>query len=212
MSNEPVSQISDAQRALNLLKAQDERTQKIHDMLEDIREQILEMPVEHRPAGLFNNMQHVVYAMRGRVPLMSDAAITSPLLAQAQGVKVPNGKWSDREAIYEAAIAAYEAATPPNYRYSAIAMVKAIDAAIAKIKTASLDLSPKPLEITEEMVERAMNAFYHDAPKVLRPITDDELDTYTGFFEDMRATLTAALELDKQPVSGHIQPSDGDTK
>ena len=58
-------------------------------------------------------------------------------------VTIPNEKWSDREPIYEAAMAAYEANTPKDYRYSAIAMVKAVDAAIAVIEAA---LSAKPGE------------------------------------------------------------------
>lgn len=70
----------DAARALGLLAAEDERNDKIHDLLETIREQIrLEVAPEHRPDGLMKNIQNAVYAMRGRMRLMNDAAITSPL-------------------------------------------------------------------------------------------------------------------------------------
>lgn len=66
--------------ALRLLAAEDERQTKLHDLLEEIREQIrLGVAPEHRPDGLFQNIQNAVYAMRGRTPLMNDAAITSPL-------------------------------------------------------------------------------------------------------------------------------------
>lgn len=66
--------------ALRLLAAEDERQAKLHDILETIREQIrLEVPPEHRPDGLFKNIQDAVYAMRGRTPLMNDAAITAAI-------------------------------------------------------------------------------------------------------------------------------------
>lgn len=66
--------------ALRLLAAEDERQSQLHDLLETIREQIrLEVPVEHRPAGLFKNIQDAVYATRGRTPLMNDAAVTAAL-------------------------------------------------------------------------------------------------------------------------------------
>jgi len=68
--------------ALRLLAAEDDRQSKLHELLETIREQIrLEVEPEHRPDGLFGNIQNAVYAMRGRTPLMNDAAITSALSA-----------------------------------------------------------------------------------------------------------------------------------
>ncbi len=69
-----------AKVALDLLDAEDARQSKLHDLLETIREQIrLDVEPDHRPAGLFQNIQDAVYAMRGRTLLMNDAAITSPL-------------------------------------------------------------------------------------------------------------------------------------
>jgi hypothetical protein len=66
--------------ALRLLAAEDERQAQLHDILETIREQIrLEVPPEHRPDGLFKNIQDAVYAMRGRTPLMNDAAIIAAI-------------------------------------------------------------------------------------------------------------------------------------
>lgn len=65
---------------IDLLKAEDARQEKLHELLETIREQIrLGVAPEHRPEGLFKNIQDAVYAMRGRTPLMSDLAITVPL-------------------------------------------------------------------------------------------------------------------------------------
>jgi hypothetical protein len=64
------------------LQAEDARQAKLHELLETIREQIrLEVLPEHRPKGLFQNIQDAVYAMRGRTPLMHDAVITSRLAA-----------------------------------------------------------------------------------------------------------------------------------
>lgn len=66
--------------ALRLLAAEDERQSKLHELLETIREQIrTEIEPEHRPDGLFTNIQNAVYAMRGRTLLMNDAAIVGPL-------------------------------------------------------------------------------------------------------------------------------------
>lgn len=67
-------------KVLDLLAAEDARQSKVHELLETIREQIrLEVAPEHRPEGLFNNIQNAVYAMRGRTLLMNDAAITGPI-------------------------------------------------------------------------------------------------------------------------------------
>ena len=74
----------DIEQALRLLAAEDARQAKLHELLETIREQIrLEVAPEHRPEGLFQNIQDAVYAMRGRTPLMNDAAITAPLRARS---------------------------------------------------------------------------------------------------------------------------------
>lgn len=71
-----------AGEALRLLAAEDERQSKLHEILETIREQIrLSVAAEHRPDGLFKNIQDAVYAMRGRTPLMNDVAITAALSA-----------------------------------------------------------------------------------------------------------------------------------
>lgn len=66
--------------AMELLAAEDGRQAKLHDLLETIREQIrLEVAPEHRPVALFTNIQNAVYAMRGRTPLLNDAAIAETL-------------------------------------------------------------------------------------------------------------------------------------
>lgn len=71
-----------AKEALRLLGAEDDRQTKLHEILETIREQIrLGVPPEHRPDGLFQNIQNAVYAMRGRTALLNDAAIVAPLAA-----------------------------------------------------------------------------------------------------------------------------------
>jgi chromosome segregation ATPase len=71
--------------ALTLLAAEDARQEKLHDLLETIREQIRnEVAPEHRPAGLFDNIQNAVYAMRGRTRLMDDAAITDARITALQ--------------------------------------------------------------------------------------------------------------------------------
>lgn len=63
-----------------LLAAEDERQTKLHELLETIREQIrTEISPEHRPEGLFKNIQDAVYAMRGRTRLLDDAAIVATL-------------------------------------------------------------------------------------------------------------------------------------
>lgn len=58
--------------------AEDDRQDKLHDLLETIREQIrLEIAPEHRPTGLMTNIQNAVYAMRGRTRLMNDVRVTA---------------------------------------------------------------------------------------------------------------------------------------
>ncbi|HEV2155434.1 hypothetical protein [Bradyrhizobium sp.] len=73
----PPQRLQDMAAALRLLMAEDERQSKLHELLETIREQIRTgIEPEHRPEGLFKNIQDAVYAMRGRTRLMDDAAIT----------------------------------------------------------------------------------------------------------------------------------------
>lgn len=82
--------------ALRLIALEDARQSKLHELLETIREQIrLGVPVEHRPDGLFQNIQDAVYAMRGRTPLMNDVVITTALTINRidttdGGIPVPN--------------------------------------------------------------------------------------------------------------------------
>ena len=69
-----------AKAALALLTAEDTRQDKLHELLETIREQIrIEVAPEHRPDGLMTNIQNAVYAMRGRTKLMDDAALAAAL-------------------------------------------------------------------------------------------------------------------------------------
>lgn len=85
-------QPSSAERAqaLRLLMAEDERQSKLHDLLETIREQIRTgVEPEHRPGGLFKNIQDAVYAMRGRTRLMDDGAITKIFDGQQEARKPP---------------------------------------------------------------------------------------------------------------------------
>lgn len=92
--------------------------------------------------------------------------------------------------------------------------------------TMPLYARPATIEITEEMVERAAKAilydrFGNDADAFFEPVPDafpDAADARRLFARriaeansEARAALTAALELDKQPISSHIQPSDGQT-
>ncbi len=80
-----------------LLSAQDDRQTKLHDLLETIREQIrLGVKPEHRPEGLFKNIQDAVYAMRGRMPLLNDAAITSPLDEAAAALRALRAERDER--------------------------------------------------------------------------------------------------------------------
>lgn len=65
--------------ALRLLRARDERDDRVQDILEELREIVLTMPASDRPEGLFKHAQDAVYAMRGRTRLMDDAAIVGPL-------------------------------------------------------------------------------------------------------------------------------------
>jgi hypothetical protein len=87
-----IAQRSSAERAqaLRLLMAEDERQSKLHDLLETIREQIRTgVEPEHRPGGLFKNIQDAVYAMRGRTRLMDDGAITKIFDGQQEARKPP---------------------------------------------------------------------------------------------------------------------------
>lgn len=79
------------------LQAEDERQAKLHELLETIREQIrLGVAPEHRPEGLFQNIQDAVYAMRGRTPLMNDVVITSRLTAQPAAPVGETAAWQRR--------------------------------------------------------------------------------------------------------------------
>lgn len=79
--------------ALRLLAAEDARQEKLHELLETIREQIrLGVEPEHRPDGLFQNIQDAVYAMRGRTLLMNDVAITAALAHPGSGDAEPGAR------------------------------------------------------------------------------------------------------------------------
>jgi hypothetical protein len=68
------------QAAMDVFRAEDERQTKLHELLETIREQIrTEVAPEHRPQGLFKNIQDAVYAMRGRTPILNDARVSAVL-------------------------------------------------------------------------------------------------------------------------------------
>jgi hypothetical protein len=74
--------------ALDLLTNEDGRQDKLHDLLETIREQIrLEVAPEHRPEALFTNIQNAVYAMRGRTRLLDDAAIVEAVREAATTIE-----------------------------------------------------------------------------------------------------------------------------
>jgi hypothetical protein len=75
---------------IRLLKAEDQRQLQILELLETIREQVrLGVKPEHRPDGLMKNLQTAVYGLRGRMPLLNDAAIMAPL--QAKPASSPAG-------------------------------------------------------------------------------------------------------------------------
>lgn len=78
---QPEAVITEEMRAeaLRLLKARDERDDKVQEIIEDLREIVLMMPAASRPDGLFKHAQDAVYAMRGRTRLMDDAALTAAL-------------------------------------------------------------------------------------------------------------------------------------
>lgn len=80
-SPQPEAAITEEMRAeaLRLLKARDERDDKVQEIIEDLREIVLLMPAASRPDGLFKHAQDAVYAMRGRTRLMDDAALTATL-------------------------------------------------------------------------------------------------------------------------------------
>jgi hypothetical protein len=72
---------------MELLAVEDGRQTKLHNLLETIREQIrLDVAPGHRPAALFTNIQNAVYAMRGRTPLLDDAAIAETLREAADAL------------------------------------------------------------------------------------------------------------------------------
>jgi hypothetical protein len=127
-----IAQRSSAERAeaLRLLAAEDDRQTKLHELLETIREQIrLEVAPEHRPEGLFKNIQDAVYAMRGRTRLMDDAAIThvlnepqAPATREEISSKLAEffcGKQNLRDRAAEAILAAYSVSRPEHRAPSA---------------------------------------------------------------------------------------------
>ena len=78
--------------AIRLLKAEDTRQLQILELLETIREQVrLGVKPEHRPDGLMKNLQTAVYGLRGRMPLLNDAAIMALLQALAKPASSPAG-------------------------------------------------------------------------------------------------------------------------
>lgn len=92
---------TDQSRALALLGVEDARQEKLHDLLETIREQIRNgVAPEYRPEGLFENIQAAVYTMRGRTRLMDDAAITNAL---ASSTTPPEGEHALEQRAFHAA-------------------------------------------------------------------------------------------------------------
>ena len=78
--------------AIRLLKAEDTRQLQILELLETIREQVrLGVKPEHRPDDLMKNLQTAVYGLRGRMPLLNDAAIMALLQALAKPASSPAG-------------------------------------------------------------------------------------------------------------------------
>lgn len=80
-TQQPMGEVTNEMQieALRLLKAHDEREDKVQEILEDLREIVLLMPAASRPEGLMKQAQAAVYAMRGRTRLMDDEAITAAL-------------------------------------------------------------------------------------------------------------------------------------
>lgn len=70
--------------ALRQLQLRDERDQRVHDIIEDLREIVRQMPSASRPDGLMQKAQDAVYGMRGRLRLMDDAVLTAAL-SRAEG-------------------------------------------------------------------------------------------------------------------------------
>lgn len=102
-TKELVERASCAGRTLELLGAEDKRNDKIHDLLETIREQIrTEIEPDQRPAGLMTNIQNTVYAMRGRMRLLDDIAITSPINAAAELASALASQAAEIERLREA--------------------------------------------------------------------------------------------------------------
>lgn len=78
----PVSaEVTEAARkeALRLLQERDNRDDQVQEIIEDLREIVLLMPAASRPEGLMKKAQDATYAMRGRLRLMDDAALTAAL-------------------------------------------------------------------------------------------------------------------------------------
>jgi hypothetical protein len=106
-------------------------------------------------------------------------------------VKVPTGKayWD----IMDAAIAAYEANTPTSHRYSAIALTKAVDAAIFAL-TPAPDLASE----NERLRAALVNSIVTAACELDGPADPDHPDTICISMDDLEAIVerhvTAALE------------------
>ena len=129
--------------ALRLLAAEDDRQSKLHELLEVIREQIrCEVAPEHRPDGLFRNIQDAVYAMRGRTPLTNDMAIVAAL--SASGTKSDGAK-----AIKTALIAAGCDTGDGSYVHAAMVSV------IAAILADPIPSQPDKVEAIAETIWRA---------------------------------------------------------
>ena len=190
-------------RALDLLQAEDERNDKIHDLLETIREQIrVDIAPEHRPEGLMTNIQNAVYGMRGRMRLMNDVAITAPLSPPIKaGEAVPVAwKWVPVEPTEAMCSADAGTATTDRLAWNR-AMYRAMIAA-----------SPQPeaygVRITDEMVNAALPHLIGTSDKAVRPIgqfwpgmTADESEVANWYFygaDRVRAALEAALSHTEQ--------------
>lgn len=89
--------VTDAERRRELLAAEDDRQEKLHELLEIIREQIrVGVAPEHRPKSLMKNIQDAVYTMRGRTPLLADAAIAPARPEPSPDVEAHKFRLGDR--------------------------------------------------------------------------------------------------------------------
>lgn len=95
--------------------------------------------------------------------------------------------------MHDAAIAAYEAAVPADYRYSATALRRAVDAAIAY---RTLPVTDEGV-VTEEMVKAALNASPYTSAVAVRHFLDARKEDKETI---MRAALTAALTVGHKEI------------